>query len=156
MLKLFFFELFNSFNLFKYFFSEFFKIENSWILKEFWPNSDRNSSFGSVPRRSNLSTLGRASPPRPRPSSSRRPARGRRARSLVERFDIEPYSDFSAKWSNYIGLVLFCIDAKFCKKICVWKLSPRSTQCTPLHISAISIFCKKLPKNSLNFAKFGN
>ena len=30
--------------------------ENSWILKEFWPNSDRNSSFGSVPRRSNLST----------------------------------------------------------------------------------------------------
>ena len=26
------------------------------ILKEFLPNSDRNSSFGSVPRRSNLST----------------------------------------------------------------------------------------------------
>ena len=39
-------------------FSEFseFSSEYSWILKEFWPNSDRNSSFGSVPRRSNLST----------------------------------------------------------------------------------------------------
>ena len=28
-----------------------------------------------------------------------------------------------------------CIEAKFCKKICVGKLSPRSTQCTPLHRS---------------------
>ena len=39
--------------------------------------------------------------------------------SLVERFDIEPHSDFSAKLSNFRGLVLFCIDAKFCKKIFV-------------------------------------
>ena len=37
-------------------------------------------------------------------------------RTLVERFDTESYSDFSAKRSNFIGLVLFCIDAKFCKK----------------------------------------
>ena len=37
------------------------------------------------------------------------------ARGLVERFDIEPFSDFSAKWANFTGLVLFCIDAKFCK-----------------------------------------
>ena len=42
--------------------------------------------------------------------------------TLVERFDIEPYSDFSAKLSNFRGLVLFCIDAKFCKKIFVGKL----------------------------------
>ena len=34
---------------------------------------------------------------------------------LLERFDIEPFSDFSAKMANFIGLVLFCIDAKFCK-----------------------------------------
>ena len=33
----------------------------------------------------------------------------------VERFDIEPFPDFSAKWANFTGLVLFCIDAKFCK-----------------------------------------
>ena len=66
--------------------------------------------------------------------------------ALVEKFDIEPYSDFSAKWSNFIGLSLFSTDAKFCKKICVWKLSPRSTQCTPLHSSAISIFCLKIAK----------
>ena len=37
------------------------------------------------------------------------------APDLVERFDIEPHSDFSAKLANFIGLVLLCIDAKFCK-----------------------------------------
>ena len=35
--------------------------------------------------------------------------------------------------ANLTGLVLGCIEANFCKKICVGKLSPRSTQCTPLH-----------------------
>ena len=30
----------------------------------------------------------------------------------VERFDIEPLSDFSSKLSNFIRLVLCCIDAK--------------------------------------------
>ena len=30
---------------------------------------------------------------------------------------------------------LGCIEAKFCKQICVGKLSPRSTNCTPLHRS---------------------
>ena len=49
---------------------------------------------------------------------------------LVERFDIESDSDFSAKWSNFIGLVLFCIDAKFCKEVFVGKLLTRSTRCT--------------------------
>ena len=34
---------------------------------------------------------------------------------LVERFDIEPFPDFSAKLANFTGLVLFCIDANFCK-----------------------------------------
>ena len=40
--------------------------------------------------------------------------------------------------ANFTGLVLGCIEAKYCKKICVWKLSPRSTQCTPLHWSKIT------------------
>ena len=39
----------------------------------------------------------------------------------------------SLQHANFGGAVLGCIEAKFCKKICVWKLSPRSTQCTPLH-----------------------
>ena len=45
-------------------------------------------------------------------------------------------------------LVIGCIEAKFCKKICVGigKLSPRSTQCTPLHRSLISIFSSKIAK----------
>ena len=41
-------------------------------------------------------------------------------------------------------LVLGCIEAKFCKQILVGKLSPRSTQCTPLHRSLISIFSLKI------------
>ena len=38
------------------------------------------------------------------------------APALVERFDIELYSDFSAKRSNFIRLVLFCTNAKFARK----------------------------------------
>ena len=48
--------------------------------------------------------------------------------ALVERFDIEFFSDFSAKRANFRGLVLFCIDAKFCKQIFVGKLLTRSTR----------------------------
>ena len=44
---------------------------------------------------------------------------------------------------NLAGLVLGCIEAKSCKKICVGKLSPRSTQCTTLHSSAIAKLCQK-------------
>ena len=35
--------------------------------------------------------------------------------------------------TNLLGLVLGCIETKLCKKLCVGKLSPRSTYCTPLH-----------------------
>ena len=38
---------------------------------------------------------------------------------LVERFDIESYSDFSAKSSNFRGLVLRCIKADFCDQILI-------------------------------------
>ena len=61
------------------------------------------------------------------------------ARALVERFDIEPFSDFSAKWANFIGLVLFCIDAKFCKWIFVGKLLTRSTRYTCFRTAQTSI-----------------
>ena len=50
--------------------------------------------------------------------------------AFVERFDIEPSSDFSAKWSKFMRLVLCCIDAKFCKKIFVGKLLTGSTRFT--------------------------
>ena len=46
--------------------------------------------------------------------------------------------------TNLLGLVLGRIEAKFCKWILVGKLSPRSTQCTPLHRSLISIFSLKI------------
>ena len=61
---------------------------------------------------------------------------------LVERFGIEPFSDFSAKWANFIGLVLFCIDAKFCNKIFVGKLLTRSTRFTCFCTAQTSMFQK--------------
>ena len=66
--------------------------------------------------------------------------------ALVERFDIEPYSDFSAKWSHFIRLDLCCIDAKFCKKIFVGKLLTRSTRFTCFCTAQTSIFQKKFVK----------
>ena len=62
--------------------------------------------------------------------------------SLVERFDIEPFPDFSAKSANFTELVLFCIDAKFCKKIFVGKLLTRSTRFTCFCTAQTSIFQK--------------
>ena len=56
--------------------------------------------------------------------------------------------------ANLTGLVLGCIEAKFCNKICVGKLSPRSTQCTPLHSSVISFFCQHFAKFLQDFANF--
>ena len=53
--------------------------------------------------------------------------------------------------ANLKGLVLGCIEAKFCKKICVGKLSPRSTQCTPLHLSQCSKLCSKIAKMFATF-----
>ena len=61
--------------------------------------------------------------------------------------------------ANLTGLVLGCIEAKFCKKICVWTLSPRSTQCIPLHRfwnpyrSLISIFSLKIAEIFAAFFK---
>ena len=66
--------------------------------------------------------------------------------TLVEGFDIAPYSDFSAKRSNFMGLVLCCIDAKFWNKIFVGKLSTRSTRFT-------NVYTAPHPKIQLNFVK---
>ena len=41
---------------------------------------------------------------------------------------------WQGEWDDK-GLVLGCIEAKFCNKVCVGKLSPKSTKCTPLHRS---------------------
>ena len=54
--------------------------------------------------------------------------------------------------ANFAELVLGCIEADFCNQILVGKLSPRSTKCTPLHRSPLSIFFpKKLPNFLLTF-----
>ena len=69
-------------------------------------SAQRRRRGGSSPR---LSAPGTS---RPAPAPAAAPGA---ARTLVERFDIEPYSDFSAKRARFTGLVLFCIDADFCK-----------------------------------------
>ena len=85
-------------------------------------------------------------------SAPERPRRGTRGRVCGRRGG-------EARGANLTGLVLGCIEAKFCNKICVWKLSPRSTQCTPLHSSVISFFVKicqifcKICKILTNFDK---
>ena len=91
------------------------------------------------PRRCSRRRRG-ARPGARRPSA--RPPRG----TFVERFDIEPFSDFSAKWANFIGLVLFCVDAKFYKKIFVGKLLTRSTRFTCFCTAQTSIFQKHFVK----------
>ena len=74
---------------------------------------------------------------------------------LVERFDIEPFSDFSATLANVIRLVLFCIDAKFCKKVFVGQLLTRSTRFTCFCTAQTSIFQKIFVKHFSHFsAKF--
>ena len=94
------------------------------------------------------------------PAFSRHPAQRRWAPpspchpTLVERFDIEPLSDFAAKWSNFIGLVLFCIDAKFYKKIFVGKLLTRSTRFTCFCTAQTSIFQQNFVKNFRIFRQF--
>ena len=45
----------------------------------------------------------------------------------------EPGESVRGERANFTRLVMSCIEAKFCKKICVRKISPRSTQCTPSH-----------------------
>ena len=80
-------------------------------------------------------------------AANRRERRGRLVSDLVERFDIESYSDFSAKWPNFTRLVLFCIDAKFCRKIFVGKLLTRSTGSTCCFCTAqTSIFQQNFVK----------
>ena len=53
---------------------------------------------------------------------------GHLARGLVERFDTELFSDFSAESSNFKGLVLSCIDADFCVQILILQHFSRSTR----------------------------
>ena len=58
--------------------------------------------------------------------------------------------------ANLTGLVLGCIEAKFCKKICVGKLSPRSTQCTPWHRFGIESQKTRKPWGEKNLVPFSN
>ena len=72
-------------------------------------------------------------------------------RPLVERFDIESYSDFSAKSSNFRGLVLRCIKADFCDQILIFQHFARSRRYAILCTAQISKFQQKGGKNNSCF-----
>ena len=74
--------------------------------------------------------------------------------SLVERFDIESYSDFSAKSSNFRGLVLRCIKADFCDQILIFQHFARSRRYAILCTAQISKFQQKVGKNNSWFFEF--
>ena len=73
---------------------------------------------------------------------------------LVERFDIESYSDFSAKSSNFRGLVLGCIKADFCDQILIFQHFARSRRYAILCTAQISKLQKKVGKKFVIFWKF--
>ena len=82
-----------------------------------------------------------AQSPRPGGNWSHSPAR-----SLVEKFDTELFSDFSAKPSNFRRLVLSCINADFCVQILILQRFSRSTRfshlCTARNSKSSQIFVK--------------
>ena len=75
---------------------------------------------------------------------------------LLELHRLVPGRSVRGEQANLTGLVLGWIEAKCCKKtcvgICVGKLSPRSTQCTPLHSSKITFLFQKIAR-ILSFEK---
>ena len=66
--------------------------------------------------------------------------------SLVEKFDTELCSDFSAKSSNSRRLVLSCINAEFCVQILILQSFSRSTRFTFLRTAPYSKFTKNAKK----------
>ena len=101
------------------------------------PCSPRRSS-----RRSRARGRWSACPTR---ASSTRPAAAT-TRPLVEKFDTELFSDFSAKSSNFRRLVLGCINADFCVQILILQRFSRSTRfsnlCTARNSTSSQIFAK--------------
>ena len=65
-------------------------------------------------------------------------------RNLVERFDTEFNSDFSAKSPNFRGLVLVCIEANFCIQIRILQHFSRSTKKSHLCTALNSKFQSKI------------
>ena len=74
-------------------------------LGESFPTSIYLQKSASIQPRTSLVKFARS--PRTEPPEPKAAA------ALVARFDIEPYSDFSSKWSNFTRLVLGCINADF-------------------------------------------
>ena len=72
------------------------------------------------------------------------------AGTLVEKFDTELISDFSAKSSNFRRLVLSCINADFCVQILILQRFSRSTRfshlCTARNSKSSQFFVKILLK----------
>ena len=71
-------------------------------------------------------------------------------KALVERYDAVKFCIFQRNWSNFRGLVLFCINADFCNQILIFSIFQdlqNSHTFAPLLIQNIR-------KNSSNFFNF--
>ena len=68
------------------------------------------------------------------------------ASALVEKFDTELFSDFSAKSSNFRRLVLSCINADFCVQILILQRFSRSTRFSHLCTARNSTSSQKFVK----------
>ena len=117
-------------------------------FQEFWPNSDVNSSFGSVPRRPNLSTqvgrrgpLGRRGPGVPARAGLRKPL-GRRGypAGMVAWAQYKKWKQFVSSYF-YVGLVLGCIDADIYKEILIFELQSSSIYAIFRDFQDVIIFC---------------
>ena len=79
---------------------------------------------------------------------------------IGERFDIEPFSDFTTKWSNFRGLVLGCMDSYDSNQILILQGFSRSTRFAILCTAQISKFQQKFvklfSKFCLNFCKIAS
>ena len=143
------------------------KILNFWRIltkfSEFWENFCPNSDvqkfvwfgpsaielFNSGPDRVCRLRLWRRCPQKddhPLAGGDRESRGEAAAKTLVEKFDTELFSDFSAKSSNFRRLVLSCINADFCVQILILQRFSRSTRfshlCTARDSKSSQIFVK--------------
>ena len=114
-----------------------------------WPRRLTSPAFPQLCarlwRQFGASLHGRRSSLRPSSSSGSRSA-PRASPSLVEKFDTELFSDFSAKSSNFRRLVLSCINADFCVQGLILQRFSKSTRlphlCTARSSKSSQIFVK--------------
>ena len=126
------------------------ELSNAYLLAKFGLHTAENEPCQVCPTPRNAAASERSVwPDRGEPGPTVARGRGVVAPAPRARRGVPPAPQPAGRvLTNLTGLVLGCIEVKFCKKICVRKLSPRSTRCTPLHCSKITFFASIQPRTS--------